>query len=73
MLTVAAAEIAPRVYDLTVDGEHEFFGDGILVSNCIDAARYALEGARRAAADMKPKTRLITRPPIPAGAGWMRR
>ena len=29
------------VYDLSVDGEHEFFANGILVHNCIDSSRYA--------------------------------
>lgn len=27
------------MYNLTIDGEHEYFANGILVSNC-DAARY---------------------------------
>lgn len=31
------------VYDLTIENQHEFFADGILVSNCIDAIRYALD------------------------------
>jgi hypothetical protein len=35
---------SPRVYDLTVDECHEFFVNGILVHNCIDALRYALDG-----------------------------
>lgn len=38
-----------RVYDLTVDGQHEFFASRILVSNCIDAARYACEAWRKPA------------------------
>lgn len=29
-----------RVYDLTVDDTHEYFANGILVHNCMDAARY---------------------------------
>ena len=29
-----------QVYDLEVEGEHEYFVNGVLVSNCIDAARY---------------------------------
>lgn len=33
---------AKRVYDLTVDGAHEFFAGGILVHNCIDGLRYGL-------------------------------
>lgn len=35
------------VYDLTVKDCHEFFANGILVSNCIDSIRYALESQRR--------------------------
>lgn len=34
-----------RVYDITVEEEHEFFANGVLVSNCIDAARYYVLGA----------------------------
>ena len=30
------------VYDLTVDGAHEFFANGILVHNSVDAARYGI-------------------------------
>lgn len=29
-----------QVYDIEVEGEHEFFANGILVHNCMDAARY---------------------------------
>ncbi len=31
-----------RVYDLMVEDCHEYFANGVLVHNCIDAARYAL-------------------------------
>lgn len=31
-----------NVYDLTVDGEHQFFANGILTYNCLDALRYVL-------------------------------
>jgi hypothetical protein len=31
-----------QVYDLTVEGEHEYFANGILVHNCLDAIRYAV-------------------------------
>lgn len=34
--------VGERVYDLTIDGQHEFFASGILVHNCIDGIRYAL-------------------------------
>ena len=34
--------VGGRVYDLTIDGQHEFFASGILVHNCIDALRYAM-------------------------------
>ena len=36
--------VGARVYDLTIDGQHEFFASGILVHNCIDSVRYALDG-----------------------------
>jgi phage terminase large subunit len=52
VLTVCAGPRAAEVYDLTVEGEHEFFANGVLVSNCIDALRYAVEALRRA----KPPT-----------------
>jgi hypothetical protein len=32
------------VYDLTVDGCHEFYAEGVLVHNCQDALRYACMG-----------------------------
>lgn len=31
-----------RVYDLTIEGQPEFFANGILVHNCIDGIRYSL-------------------------------
>ena len=36
-----AAGRAPAVFNLTVEGEHEYYANGILVSNC-DALRYLL-------------------------------
>lgn len=33
-----------HVYDIEVEGEHEFFANGVLVHNCIDAGRYAILG-----------------------------
>lgn len=47
VLTVTAGGNAKRVYDLTIDGQHEFFASRILVSNCIDAVRYACEAWRK--------------------------
>lgn len=29
-----------RVYDLTVEGDHEYFANNVLVHNCLDALRY---------------------------------
>jgi phage terminase large subunit len=49
VLTVTSAGIADEVYDLTVENEHEFFANGVLVSNCLDALRYSTEGVRRIA------------------------
>lgn len=43
VLTVQEQGIASEVYDLTVEDCHEFFANGILVHNCIDAIRYSLE------------------------------
>lgn len=40
MLRVEPLHRNAPVYNITVDGEHEFFANGVLVSNC-DAARYA--------------------------------
>jgi PBSX family phage terminase large subunit len=31
-----------KVYNLTVEDEHEYFANGILVGNCMDSIRYAL-------------------------------
>lgn len=31
-----------KVYDLTVEEVHEYFANGILVSNCVDALRYGI-------------------------------
>ena len=55
VVTVRAAGRCERVYDLTVENHHEFVAGGVLVSNCIDALRYACEGARRASTQVKPK------------------
>jgi phage terminase large subunit len=35
-------ETKKTVYDLTVEGAHEYFANGILVHNCMDALRYAI-------------------------------
>ena len=42
VVTIQGAGKSQRVYDLTVDGAHEFFASGILVHNCMDALRYSL-------------------------------
>lgn len=31
-----------NVYDLTVENNHEYFANGVLVHNCLDSARYAM-------------------------------
>jgi hypothetical protein len=41
---VRDGEIEPAVYDLTVEEQHEFFANGVLVHNCMDSLRYALDG-----------------------------
>ncbi len=42
------------VYELTVNDAHVFYANGVLVSNCIDSLRYALEGLRRSSTLAKP-------------------
>lgn len=42
VLRVESLHYEADVFNITVDGEHEFFANGILVSNC-DAARYGYE------------------------------
>jgi len=32
-----------NVYNIMVEGQHEYFANGVLVENCIDAIRYSLE------------------------------
>jgi major membrane immunogen (membrane-anchored lipoprotein) len=64
---VSRLEQRQNVYCLTVpDAAHFSLSNGAIVSNCIDALRYALEGARRArpAPIAKPK---LARPLIWAG------
>ena len=41
------------VYDLTVEDAHEFFANGVLVHNCIDATRYALADLMRGRGTMQ--------------------
>jgi len=47
VLAVTDAGIARKVYDITVEHDHEFFANGVLVHNCIDALRYAAEAIRK--------------------------
>jgi phage terminase large subunit len=49
-----------NVYDLTIEGEHEFFANGVLVHNC-DSLRYALEGERLAPKLIVPTKAAIRR------------
>lgn len=35
--------VQKRVFDLTVEGKHEFIANGILVHNCVDAVSYSLD------------------------------
>lgn len=43
VLSITDHEILPEVWDLTVEDDHEFFANEILVHNCLDATRYALQ------------------------------
>lgn len=42
--TVFARKKPATVYDLAITGQNEFFANGILIHNCLDAARYSLSG-----------------------------
>ena len=42
--TITFAGTERLVYDLTVEQDHEFFANGVLVHNCIDSIRYSLDG-----------------------------
>lgn len=48
VLSVVKLNEKQSVYNLTVDTVHEYFANGILVSNC-DATRYAVVGGKRPA------------------------
>ena len=52
-------EVAEKanVYNLTVDGEHEYFANGFLVHNCTDALAYALLSRPFAPTKFKPAVR----------------
>jgi PBSX family phage terminase large subunit len=41
-ISLEGGHVAKKVYDLTVADAHEFYANGILVHNCIDATRYSL-------------------------------
>lgn len=47
VVSVSDSEACDRVYNLTVDGPPEFYANGILVHNCMDAARYLIVGLDR--------------------------
>lgn len=49
------------VYDLTVEGEHEFFANGVLVHNCVAALVYLWRNVSRNANPFPPQEALATR------------
>lgn len=55
------------VYDITVEGLHEYGCQGILVGNCIDASRYALEAVRRTVKNRRDTSDVT---PIPSLNYW---
>ena len=62
-------EPCARVYDLTVHEHYEFYVHGVLVSNCIDALRYACEAVRKAT---KPADKPKPAPDYyPGSNAWM--
>jgi hypothetical protein len=56
---------AVPVFDLTVEDQHEFFANGILVHNCVDSLRYSLihmAGLRRAQIYQETSQRVYIHP-----------
>ncbi len=45
--TCGLKEKTKRVYNLTIEENHEYFANDILVSNCLDSLRYSLESMMR--------------------------
>jgi phage terminase large subunit len=41
-ISIKSAEYKTNVYDLTIEGDHEYFANGVLVHNCMDAIRYGV-------------------------------
>lgn len=54
-----------QVFNLTVEEDHEYYANGILVSNC-DAERYIIQHLRRDAIGARPTVGGKTLPKIPA-------
>jgi hypothetical protein len=42
VISICLLNQSAPVYNLEVEGAHEFFANGILVHNCLDALRYAI-------------------------------
>ena len=53
LVPLPIAEVSSRsagkevVYDLCIEGEHEYFANGVLVHNCMDASLYGSTHLRR--------------------------
>jgi hypothetical protein len=63
------------VFDLTVEGDHEFYVNGILVHNCHDSLQYLVLGVDRIGSDMKSfmGTRAVesgSGSVVRSGSGW---
>jgi hypothetical protein len=54
VLGCSPAGTSAPVYDLTVDGEHEFFANGVLVHNCLAAAKYMIRKVNRSRRPFPP-------------------
>lgn len=58
-----------HVYDLEIDEVHEYFANGILVSNSIDACRYGLSQQIKTDRIQRRKSKFRARP-IPVASRW---
>lgn len=58
-----------RVYDIEVEGAHEYFANGLLVHNCIDAVRYGCVHLINTARAEKRRSKFKANP-IPVLSRW---
>lgn len=56
-----SAGAVEQTYDLTIEGAHEFFANGVLVHNSIDTLRYIVYSDRQGSAKGKPRLQRVVK------------